>query len=48
MNPGPDVVEYELSDDKQGASEAANKNMTTGTTGVPIEIYELPVMGIDQ
>ena len=39
----PDVLENDLSESQQAVAEAVNANMTTGITGGPTQIDELPV-----
>ena len=44
----PDVLEDDLSESQQAVAEAVNANMTTGITGGPTQIDELPVVEIEK
>ena len=42
------MVEDELNDTQRGASDESNTNMTTGITGVYTQLYEVPLVDIDE
>ena len=48
MTPGTNIVEDELCDDQSLAAAADNANTMNGTTVVTTQLYEVPVVDIDE
>ena len=47
ITPGTAIVEDKLIDAQKVVSDEAKENMTTGTRGVPTQVYEVPVLDIN-